>query len=81
MSSDVNGVSAEQLKSFIQRLEKLEEDKATIAGYLRDTMAEAKSEGFEPKILRKVLKLRKMKQEELMEEEELTELYMDALRR
>ncbi len=74
------GIEAEQLKSFIQRLEKLEEEKATITGYIRDVFAEAKAEGYEPKIMRKVLKTRRMKAEEVLEEEELYETYMQALR-
>lgn len=79
MSNEL-GIEADQLKSFIQRLEKLEEDKATVTGYIRDVFAEAKAEGFDPKIMRKVLKTRRMKAEEVMEEEELYETYMEALR-
>lgn len=80
MSNDISGFSSDQLKSFIQRLEKLEEERATTSGYIRDVLAEAKSEGFDPKIIRKVLKLRKMKYEEVLEEEELVETYMQALK-
>lgn len=80
MSDDINGISADQLKSYIQRLEKLEEEKSTIAGYIRDVFLEAKAEGFEPKIMRKVLKIRRMKYEEVLEEEELVETYMQALK-
>ena len=79
MSSSA-GIEAEQLKIFIQRLEKLEEERATVTGYIRDVFAEAKAEGYEPKIMRKVLKTRRMKAEELVEEEELYETYMEALR-
>jgi uncharacterized protein (UPF0335 family) len=79
MSEEIMGVSAEQLKSIVERLERLEEEKATTGGLIRDVLAEAKAEGFDPKIIKKVLKLRKMKREELLEEEELTELYMSAL--
>lgn len=80
MNNDINGISADQLKAYIQRLEKLEEDKATILGYIRDTFAEAKAEGFDPKIMRKVLKIRRMKYEEVLEEEELVETYIQALK-
>lgn len=80
MSDNINGISADQLKSYIQRLEKLEEEKSTIAGYIRDVFLEAKAEGFDPKIMRKVLKIRRMKYEEVLEEEELVETYMQALK-
>lgn len=80
MSGDIGGVSADQLKSFIERLEKLEEEKSTVSGYIRDVFAEAKAEGFDPKIMRRVLKLRRMKYEEVLEEEELVETYMQALK-
>lgn len=80
MSDNINGISADQLKSYIQRLEKLEEEKSTITGYIRDVFLEAKAEGFEPKIMRKVLKIRRMKYEEVLEEEELVETYMQALK-
>lgn len=79
MSEQISSVSAEQLKSIIERLEKLEEERGVTSGFIRDVLAEAKSEGFDPKIIKKVLRLRKMNREELLEEEELTDLYMSAL--
>ncbi|MDR0633235.1 MAG: DUF2312 domain-containing protein [Holosporales bacterium] len=79
MESEIGGIAADQLKSCIQKLETLEEEKATIGEAIREAFAEAKSEGFDPRILRKVLKLRKMKKEDVLEEEELTDLYMSAL--
>lgn len=79
-TSDIDGISPDQLKSFIERLEKLEEEKATVSGYIRDVFAEAKAEGFDPKIIRRVLKIRKMKYEEVLEEEELVETYLQALK-
>lgn len=78
--NDIEGISPDQLKSFINRLEKLEEEKATVSGYIRDVLAEAKAEGFDPKIIRRVLKIRKMKYEEVLEEEELVETYLQALK-
>jgi uncharacterized protein (UPF0335 family) len=79
MNGDIAGVSTDQLKSVVTRLEKLEEEKATVCGFIREALASAKSEGFDHKIIKKVLKMRKMKREELLEEEELTDLYMSAL--
>lgn len=79
-SAEIGGISPDQLKSFIERLEKLEEEKATVSGYIRDVFAEAKAEGFDPKIIRRVLKIRSMKYEEVLEEEELVETYLQALK-
>ncbi len=76
---NLGDVSATQLKSFIERLERLEEDKASFVEQIKETFAEAKSAGFDPKIMRQVLKMRRMKQEELAEQETLLELYCQAL--
>ncbi len=68
-----------QLKSFIDRLERLNEDKAAIQEDIKATMAEAKATGLDPKIIRKVLKLRKMEQAERQEVCAITDLYMTEL--
>ena len=78
-SSDVGGVGADRLRSFIERIERLEEDKAGIAADIKDVYAEAKGEGFDTKILRKVVGLRKKDPQARREEEELLELYLAAL--
>ena len=78
-SSVVGGVSGAQLRQFIERIENLETDKAELAERIRDVMAEAKGEGFDVKVMRQVIKLRRMKKEELAEQEELLELYRSAL--
>ena len=57
--SDVGGVSSGQLKSFIERIETLEEEKAAIGEQIRDVFAEAKGTGFDVKIIRQILKIRK----------------------
>jgi uncharacterized protein (UPF0335 family) len=80
VNADISGISPDELKSFIQRIEKLEEEKATTCGYIRDLYAEAKASGLDPKIMRKVLKIRRMKYEDMLEEEELVEIYMQALK-
>jgi uncharacterized protein (UPF0335 family) len=72
-------VSSGQLRQFIEKVERLEEEKAELMDAIREVFAEAKGNGFDVKIMKQVLKMRKMKQEELMEQEELLTLYMQAL--
>jgi len=71
--------SAGQLKAFIQRIEKLEEDKAVVLADIKDIYAEAKSTGFDPKIMRQVIRLRKMEDQARIEQQELLELYQSVL--
>lgn len=71
--------SAGQLKAFIKRIEKLEEDKAALLADIRDVYAEAKSTGFDPKIMRQVIRLRKMEDQARIEQQELLELYQSVL--
>jgi uncharacterized protein (UPF0335 family) len=73
------GISAERLRSFIKRIEKLEEDKAAVSEDLREVYGEAKGTGFDVKIIRKIVTLRKMEVEKRREQEELLELYKSAL--
>lgn len=73
------GVSGNQLRQYIEQIEKLEEEKANIAGDIREVFAEAKSNGFDPKIMRQVLKIRKMNKDELAEQEEVLNVYLQAL--
>lgn len=75
----VGGVESAKLKSYIERIERLEEDKAGIASDVRDVFAEAKSNGFDTKTMRQVLKLRKMKSNERTEAEYMLDLYKRAL--
>jgi uncharacterized protein (UPF0335 family) len=79
--ADVGGVAGERLRSFIQRIERLEEEKKTISDDIREVFAEAKSTGFDPKIMRQVLKLRKMEIADRQEQEALLETYLAALGR
>jgi uncharacterized protein (UPF0335 family) len=76
---DTGGVAAERLRSFVQRIERLEEDKAALGHDLREVYAEAKGEGFDTKVLRKLISLRKRDARERREEDELLELYLSAL--
>jgi uncharacterized protein (UPF0335 family) len=68
-----------QLRSLVERIEKLEEEKKTIAGDIKEVYAEAKANGFDTKIVRKVISLRKKDTAERQEEEALLDLYMHAL--
>jgi uncharacterized protein (UPF0335 family) len=72
-------VSTGQLRQYIEKVERLEEEKAELMDAIREVFAEAKGNGFDVKIMKQVLKMRKMKQEELMEQEELLTLYLQAL--
>jgi uncharacterized protein (UPF0335 family) len=73
------GVAAERLRSFVQRIERLEEDKAGVAQDIREVYSEAKGEGFDIKVLRKIVSLRKKDPQQRREEDELLELYLSAL--
>lgn len=74
-----DNVSAEQLRLFIERIERLEEDKAGIAGDIKDVYAEAKGTGFDAKTMRGIIKLRKMDRLARQEAEALMETYKAAL--
>ncbi|MBY0461563.1 MAG: DUF2312 domain-containing protein [Alphaproteobacteria bacterium] len=76
---NIGGISAGQLKSFMEKIENLEQDKAELLETIRDVFAEAKAEGFDVKVMRQLLKMRRMKKEELAEQEELLDLYRQAL--
>ena len=79
-TTGANGnVSGARLKSFIERIERLEEEKKALAEDVRDVYGEAKATGFDPKIMRKIVSLRKTNLEKRREEQELLDLYMSAL--
>jgi uncharacterized protein (UPF0335 family) len=77
--SGPGGFAAGQLKSFVERIERLEEEKKTISDDIKDVYAEAKANGFDVKILRQVIRLRKQDADERSEQETLLDLYMAAL--
>jgi uncharacterized protein (UPF0335 family) len=79
MPVDTQSVAADQLKSFIERIERLEEEKAALAGDIKEVFLEAKGNGFDTKAMRKILSLRKKDHAERQEEEAILELYMQAL--
>lgn len=75
----VAGIHGEQLKSIIERIERLEEEKKALAEDIKDVYHEAKGNGFDVVILRKIVAMRKRDQEELDEEETMMEVYLRAL--
>lgn len=81
MPEDVaqTGVAAEELKQFIERVERLEEEKAGIASDIKDVFAEMKGRGFDTKAVRKIIGIRKKDHAERQEEEAILELYLQAL--
>lgn len=80
-SADIanSGVAAEELKQFIERIERLEEEKAGISGDIKDVFSELKGRGFDSKAIRSILRIRKKDHAERQEEEAILELYMQAL--
>lgn len=79
VSSSHNGVDAAHLRSFVERIERLEEENRTLADDIKEIYAEAKGSGFDTKILRKVVALRRMDADKRKEQEEILELYLSAL--
>jgi uncharacterized protein (UPF0335 family) len=73
------GVAGDHLKSFIERIERLEEEKKALGDDIRDVYSEAKANGFEVKIMRQIVKIRKMDKDELDEQEALLDTYLLAL--
>lgn len=78
-SVGVGGIASARLKSFVERIERLEEEKQGIADDIKDVKAEAKSAGFDPAALNEVLKLRKMDAADRAQREEIIGLYKHAL--
>jgi uncharacterized protein (UPF0335 family) len=72
-------VASEELKQFIERVESLEEEKARIAEDIKEVFAEAKGRGYDTKILKRIISLRKRDQDDIDEEEAILELYLAAL--
>lgn len=77
--SAADGVAADELRQFIERLERLEEEKAGILGDIKEVFAEAKGRGFDTKAMRTILRIRKQDHSERQEQEAILELYMQAL--
>ena len=77
--ADTGGVAGERLKSFIERIERLEEEKAALAEDIREVYSEAKGNGYDVKIMRQIVRLRKMDTSDRQEQEAILETYMAAL--
>jgi uncharacterized protein (UPF0335 family) len=77
--ADVGGIAGDRLKSFIERIERLEEEKRTLQEDIKEVYAEAKGTGFDTKIMRQLIKIRKMDKDDLDEQETLLDLYKRAL--
>ena len=74
-----SGAGADQLTQFIERIERLEQEKRALMADIRDVYSEAKGTGFEPKIMRQLVKMRAMDRELLQEQDELLETYRAAV--
>ena len=72
-------VTADELRQFIERFERLEAEKKDIADQQKEVMAEAKARGYDTKVMRKVIALRKRDSDDIAEEEAVLELYKEAL--
>lgn len=78
-TQDVGGVAGARLKSFIERIERLEEEKSAIASDIKDVYAEAKGTGFDIKTIRKIISLRKIDTDARREADEILDLYKSAI--
>lgn len=74
-----NGIDGDHLQAFIERIEKLDEEKKAISDDTRDVYAEAKGTGFDPKMIRKIVSMRKLDKHKRQEEAEILDLYLAAL--
>ncbi len=77
--AEIGGIAADRLRTFVERIERLEEEKAAITADIREVYAEAKGAGFDAKILRQIVRLRRLDQADRREQEALLELYKRAL--
>ena len=74
-----SGFAKDQLKSFINRIERLEEERAALSADIKEVYSEAKGTGFDTKIMRKIISLRRQDRDKRKEEEEILDLYLSAL--
>jgi uncharacterized protein (UPF0335 family) len=76
---DVGGIAGDRLKSFVERIERLEEEKKALANDIKEVYAEAKGTGFDIKIMRQIIRMRRMDKDDLDEQETLLDVYRRAL--
>lgn len=79
INSQIGGIAADALRQFIERIERLEEEKKTLSDDIKDVYGQAKSQGFDTKIIRQIIRLRKMEDQEREEIEQLIDLYKAAI--
>lgn len=79
VTDDAYNVTADELRQFVERVEHLEAEKKDIAEQIKEVMAEAKGRGYDTKVLRKVISLRKRDKDDVAEEEAILDLYKQAL--
>ena len=77
--AEAGGVAADRLRSLVDRIERLEEERKALSGDIKDIYAEAKSAGFDVKVLRQLIRIRKQESAEIEEQETLLDLYRRAL--
>ena len=76
---DIAGIAGDRLRSLIERIERLEEEKRTLAADIKEVYAEAKGTGFDTKIMRQIIRLRRMDKDDVDEQETLLDIYKRAL--
>lgn len=76
---DVGGVAADRLRSFVERIERLEEEKQALGADIREVYSEAKGTGFDVKVMRQLIRLRKMDKDDRSEMEAVLDVYERAL--
>ncbi|RDE08037.1 DUF2312 domain-containing protein [Pelagibacterium lacus] len=74
-----HGIARDQLRAFIERIERLEEEKKAIADDIKEVYAEAKGSGFDTKVMRQIVRIRKQDRNERAEQEAILDLYLHAL--
>lgn len=79
VETEAGSVAAEELKQFIERIERLEEEKTSIQGDIKEVFAELKGRGYDAKAIRTIVRIRKQDQSERQEQEAILDLYMQAL--
>ncbi len=75
----VTSVTADELRSFIERIERLEQEKKDIMDSVKEVYSEAKGSGYEVKVMRKIISIRKRNRDDIDNENAMTQMYMDAL--
>jgi uncharacterized protein (UPF0335 family) len=79
IETGTNEINAGHLRAFVERIERLEEEKKALSGDIKDVFGEAKANGFDVKIIRKILSIRKQDRDKRIEEETILDLYLAAL--